>query len=112
MTATARAHHHREMSQERHAALRNELTRQVMEGPGHTAPALRAAAAKAEGLPEELRELVRKIHQQAYKITDEDLTRLKTRYSDDELFEVIVSAAMGASLERLFAGLRALEKAT
>jgi hypothetical protein len=100
------------MSHERHAARRDELTKQVLEAPGHTAPALRAAAARGEGLPEELGELVRKIHQHAYKVTDEDLARLKTRYSDDELFEVIVSAAMGASLERLFAGLRALEETT
>jgi len=99
------------MSHGRHAALRDELTKQVLEGPGHTAPALRAAAARGEDLPEELRELVRKIHQHAYKVTDEDLARLKLRYSEDELFELIVSAAMGASLERLSAGLRALEEA-
>ena len=45
------------------------------------------------------------------EVTDEDLARLKARYSDDELFEVLVSASLGASLERLLAGLRALEEA-
>jgi len=55
--------------------------------------------------------LVDKIHRHAYKVTDDDLARLRPAYSDDELFEVVVSAALGAARQRLFAGLSALENA-
>jgi hypothetical protein len=36
---------------------------------------------------------------------------LQAKYSDDELFEIIVSAALGASERRLLAGLEALDEA-
>jgi hypothetical protein len=92
-----------------HAPLRDELTTRALEGPAHTSADLRAAAAKGgAGLPEDLRDLVQKIHRGAYAITDDDLARLKARYTDDELFEIIVSAALGASMERVGAGMRAL----
>jgi hypothetical protein len=42
-------------------------------------------------------------------VTDEDLVRLQKKYDDDELFEIIVSASLGASRKRLLAGLAALE---
>ena len=38
-------------------------------------------------------------------------THLRGRYSEDQLFEVVVSAAFGAAEARLRAGLRALEDA-
>jgi len=42
---------------------------------------------------------------------DEEIAALQARYSDDQLFELIVSAAVGASRKRLMAGLKALEEA-
>jgi alkylhydroperoxidase family enzyme len=62
-------------------------------------------------VPPDLQALVDKVHRHAYKVTDEDFARLRTTYSDDELFEVVVSAALGAARQRLFAGLSALENA-
>lgn len=62
-------------------------------------------------MPEELRSLVEKIHRHAYRITDEEIAELQRKYGDDRLFEIIVSAAVGASRKRLEAGLRALEEA-
>ena len=93
-----------------HATLRDQVLQRVLDGPGETDPALRHAAANGTGLPEDLQPLVAKIHAHAYKVTDEDLTRLQPKYGDDRLFEIIVSAALGASRKRLFAGLEALEK--
>jgi len=73
-------------------------------------PRLRGAAATDSAtLPAELRDLVGKIHRHAYKITDADVQALRARYSDDQLFELIVSASVGAAQERLQAGLRAVE---
>jgi hypothetical protein len=93
-----------------HSTLRDQVLKRVLEGPGEADPALRRAAAEGKGLPPDLQELVDKIHAHAYKVTDEDIARLQPKYGDDQLFEVIVSAALGASRKRLFAGLEALEQ--
>ena len=45
----------------------------------------------------------------AYKVTDRDVAELKASgFSEDEIFEQTVSAAVAAGFERLDAGLRAL----
>jgi hypothetical protein len=93
-----------------HAALRDQVLARVLDGAGESDPALRRAAADGKGLPEDLQSLIDKIHAHAYKVTDDDLARLQPKYGDDQLFEIIVSAALGASRKRLFAGLDALEK--
>ena len=94
-----------------HASLRDRVLDRVLNGPAETEPALRNAAANDSGLPAELQALVDKIHRHAYKVTDEDMARLQAKYGDDRLFEIVVSAALGASRKRLFAGLSALEEA-
>jgi len=94
-----------------HAALRDQVLGRVLDGPGESDLALRRAAAAGKGLPPDLQPLIDKIHAHAYKVTDEDLARLQPKYGDDQLFEIVVSAALGASRKRLFAGLDALEQA-
>ena len=95
-----------------HASLRDRVLDRVLSGPGASAPALRRAAAEGTaGLPGALQELVDKIERHAYRVTDEDLARLRSSYDDDHLFEIVVSAALGASQRRLAAGLAALERA-
>jgi hypothetical protein len=93
-----------------HAALRDQVLDRVLDGPGESDTSLRRAAADGKGLPADLQSLVDKIHAHAYKVTDDDLARLQPKYGDDQLFEIIVSAALGASRKRLSAGLDALEK--
>jgi alkylhydroperoxidase family enzyme len=94
-----------------YAGLRDKVLQSVLQGAGDTDPALRRAAAEGKGVPAELQALVEKIHRHAYKVTDEDFARLRTKYDDDRLFEVVVSAALGASRKRLLAGLEALDDA-
>jgi hypothetical protein len=94
-----------------HAVLRDRVFQLVLDGRAETEPVLRHAAADGRGVPAELQSLVDKIHAHAYKVTDEDIARLQTKYSDDQLFEVIVSAALGASRRRLEAGLQAVRDA-
>jgi alkylhydroperoxidase family enzyme len=94
-----------------HAAARDAVLRSVLDGPGETDPSLRYAAAEGVGAPDDLRALVEKIHQHAYRVTDEEIAALQGKYGEDQLFEIIVSAAVGASRQRLMAGLRALEEA-
>lgn len=100
------------MTTDPHAALRDQVLDQVLTGPGQTDPALRQAAANDSGLPADLQPLVEKIHAHAYKVTDADIAKLQATYGDDKMFEIIVSAALGASRKRLLAGLRALAGAT
>jgi hypothetical protein len=94
-----------------HAALRTRTVERVLDGPALTSSSLRHAAAERDELPVELRTLIDKIHDHAYRVTNEDIARLQATYNDDQLFEIIVSAALGASEHRLAAGLRALEEA-
>ncbi|HKH93041.1 MAG TPA: hypothetical protein VKA54_14640 [Gemmatimonadaceae bacterium] len=94
-----------------HATLRQKALRAVLDGPGETDPSLRYAAAEGAGVPDELSALVDKIHRHAYRVTDEEIEALQAKYGDDRLFEIIVSAAVGASRNRLLAGLRVLEEA-
>ena len=94
-----------------HAALRDAVLESVLQADGESEPAVRRAAAEGTGLPEDLQPLVDKVHRHAYRVTDEDVARAQSRYGDDALFEIIVSAALGASRRRLFAGLAALDDA-
>jgi hypothetical protein len=100
------------MSKDPHAALRDNVLDQVLTGPGEVDRAVRQAAANDAGLPADLQPLVDKIHAHAYRVTDADVAKLQAKYGDDKMFEIIVSAALGASRKRLLAGLRALEDAT
>ena len=94
-----------------HAALRDRVLDQVLSGPGESDSALRRAAADNKNLPDDLRSLIGKVHANAYKVTDGDIATAQATYGDDKLFEIIVSAALGASRRRLLAGLNALENA-
>ena len=94
-----------------HAALRDEVLRRVLDGPAESAPALRHAAADDAHLSPDLQSLVGKIHAHAYRVTDADVAAAQATYGDDVMFEVVVSAALGASRARLDAALKALEDA-
>jgi hypothetical protein len=94
-----------------YAELRDRVLNSVLDGPGATEPAIRNAAAENKGLPPDLKPLVDKIHRHAYKVTDDDMAKAQAKYGDDKMFEIVVSAALGASRMRLMAGLEALKKA-
>jgi alkylhydroperoxidase family enzyme len=94
-----------------HAKLRDEVLNRVLNGPGESERAIRNAVADGKAVPAELHVLVDKIHRHAYKVTDEDIKRLQAKYGDDQMFEIVVSAALGASRNRLLAGMKALDEA-
>ncbi len=89
--------------------------------PGACTPELRRAveayAARLSGgrgeapeIPADLTDYVRKVALYAYKTTDEDIKRLKEAgYSEDAVFEITLSASMGAGLARLERGLTVLK---
>ena len=95
---------------DRFRELKEATAAALLRGPGASPAELRQACARGEA-PEELRALVEKIDRHAYQVTDEDLASLRAKYSEDQLFEIIVAAAFGSADRRLTAGLHALEQA-
>jgi hypothetical protein len=70
---------------------------------------LRVAARPEQDGPSAFEPYLTKVRERAYTVTDEDVQALKDAgYSEDEIFELTVSAAVSAGLERLDAGLGAL----
>lgn len=70
---------------------------------------LREAAQPDRPAPPEFAAYLEKVRNAAYTVTDADVQALKDAgYSDDEIFEQTVSAAVGAGLHRLEKGLACL----
>ncbi|MHC4410376.1 MAG: hypothetical protein ACYS0E_21320 [Planctomycetota bacterium] len=70
------------------------------------------AADHREVLPPGVRELVEKVAQNAYKVTDHDITHLLHEgYSEDAIFEIVVCAAVGAGAARFERAMEALKSA-
>jgi len=82
--------------------------RAVLDDPAVTDVTLRRQVASGQP-PSELQTLVQKIRERAYTVTDEDVDALRARYSEAELFEIIVAAALGAADDRFKAALAAVE---
>lgn len=111
---------------ERHMPLFRGLVESILTTPGDTDLALRRAieARTAElggrrafnqnspatgEIPEALRAYVDKVALHAYKVTDRDIDELKQAgYSEDAIFEITLSAALGAGQSRLERALAAL----
>ena len=70
---------------------------------------LRAASRPDRPAPAAFAPYLEKVRRHAYEVTDGDVQRLKDAgFSENEIFEHTVSAAVAAGLERLDAGLRSL----
>ena len=70
---------------------------------------LRRAARPERPAPPELASYLEKVRLHAYRVTDADVQSLKDAgFSEDQIFEHTVSAAVAAGLARLDAGLAAL----
>ena len=90
--------------------LQVETHQAVVDGPGAVDTAVRRQVAAGQP-PAELAVLVQKIRDHAYRVTDADIDTLRARYTEDQLFELIVAAALGAAEDRLKAALAAVEAA-
>jgi hypothetical protein len=92
--------------------LMDRLEHAVFFEPGALPPDVRQAAASTMGeLPEVVSRYVKKVAKSAYTVTDEDVQLLlQAGYSQDAIFELTVSAALGAGLMRLKRGLASLEE--
>ena len=92
---------------------RKALVRRILEGAGEASPSERRAAFQNSGLAEPLGALVDKVARQAYRVTDEDITATKmSGLSEDQVFEIVVCAAIGQATRQCDTALAALEAAT
>lgn len=93
----------------RYDALTQRLVGTVLSTPGATPSELRRAVLERGKVPPPLASYVDKVALHAYTVTDADVAALaQAGYSEDAIFEITVSAAVGAALSRLERGLAAL----
>ena len=97
-----------DISQEKKA-----LVTRILEGVGKASPAERQAAFQNEGLAGPVSMLVDKIAKHAHRISDEDISAVRTSgFSEYQIFEIAVCAAVGQATRQYDAGLAALEAAS
>jgi hypothetical protein len=93
--------------------LHRELVARVLEGDGRAAPELRRAAFENAGLGEPIATLIEKVAGHAYQVTDEDVVAVRAAgLSEDEIFEIVVCAAIGQASRQYANALAALASAT
>jgi hypothetical protein len=113
---------HTELGLISHAEKLKKLLEHVLDGPGQSDSQLRQAVAQRvaahagalpdddDHLPPQIGSFVDKIALHAYRVTDADTEALRAAgYSEDVIFELTVSAALGAGIARLKCGLSALK---
>jgi alkylhydroperoxidase family enzyme len=106
----------------RYAAYTQRLIDAVINSPGETDSTLRRAvedlsaelssrsSQRVDQVPPELVSYIKKVALHAYKTTEEDIGALQAAgYSEDAIFELTLSAALGAAMIRLERGLAALK---
>jgi hypothetical protein len=91
--------------------LRQAVVDRALKGDG-TAPLEHRRAAydnNKASLAPSVRELIYKVAHHAYKVTDEDVDHAKTAgMEEDELFELVVCAALGQAMRQLDAAYGAI----
>jgi hypothetical protein len=92
---------------------RMALASRILEGGGKAPPSERRAAFNNCGLAEPLETLVNKVARYAYRVTDEDIAAAReSGLSEDQVFEIVVCAAIGEATRQYDTALAALVTAT
>jgi hypothetical protein len=92
---------------------RTVLVRRILEGAGKASPSERRAAFNNSDLAEPLSALVDKVARHAYWVTDRDIIAAReSGLSEDQVFEMVVCAAIGQATRQYDAARAALEAAT
>jgi hypothetical protein len=92
---------------------RKALVRRVLEGDGKASRSERRASFNNCGVVGPLDALVDKVARHAYRVTDEDITAAReSGFSEDQVFEIAVCAAIGQATRQYDTALAALEAAT
>ena len=92
---------------------REALVARILDGKGEAPPAQRRAAFENAGLTGPLAALIEKVAKHAHRVTDADVEAVRASgLTEDEIYELIVCAAVGQASRQLEAGLAALAAAS
>jgi len=92
---------------------RKALVARIVDGGGRASHAERRAAFDNAGLAEPLSTLIDRVAKHANRVTDEDIAAARaSRLSEDQIFEVVVCAAVGHATRQYDTALAALAAAT
>ena len=88
------------------------LVTRILEGDGRASRGERRAAFENAGLAEPLRTLIDKVARRPRRVTDEDVAAvLALGESEDQIFELVVCAAVGQATRQFESALTALDAA-
>jgi alkylhydroperoxidase/carboxymuconolactone decarboxylase family protein YurZ len=93
-------------------SIHQALVKRILEGPGEAPADVRARAFANAELPDALRPLLNKVATSSSQVTDADFAAaLEAGFTEEQLFELVVCAAVGESTRQYEAGLAALDEA-
>ena len=94
-------------------SLHSSLVARVLEAEGRASPEIRRAAFDNEGLAEPVRTFVDNVAHRVRMVTDADIGTLrKAGLSEDQIYEIVVCAAIGQGTRQYQNALAALIAAT
>ena len=92
---------------------RKALVTRILDGDGMASHAQRRATFDNAGLPEPLSTLIDKVAKRASTVTEEDIAAAKASgLSEDQIFELVVCAAIGQATRQYDTAFAALDAAT
>ena len=100
------------LTEDRKRTAHKAVVTRVLEGDGRASRAQRRAAFENAGLADPLRTVIDKVATQPTRVTDEDIAAvLASGTSEDQLFELVVCAAIGQATRQYETALKALDEA-
>ncbi|ATL65587.1 hypothetical protein GZH49_03895 [Nocardia terpenica] len=94
-------------------AAHRALVDRVLNGEGRASPDQRARAFRNADVPAPLDVLIDKVSTRPTRVTDADFAAARAAgFSEDQIFELVIAAAVGRSARLYDAGLAALAEAT
>ena len=92
---------------------RKALTERILDGAGTASQSERQAAFENTGLAESVRTLIQKVATQATAVSDHDIAMARASgLTEDQIFEIVVCAAVGQSTRQYDSARAALDSAT
>ena len=89
---------------------REAVVARVVKGPGSASLEARQAALDNRGVDKRVSALIDKVAMRAWTVTDDDVDNArKAGASEDEIFELVVAAALGQATRQLNAALAVLD---
>jgi hypothetical protein len=92
---------------------RRALVTRILDGEGKTPHPQRRTAFDHTAVTEPLRTLLDKVTKHAHQVTDDDIAAVRASgFSEDQIFEIVVCAAIGQATRQYDMALAALDAAT